>query len=433
MSEKKLFRDKALQNLSSPEQLDMAVTLIPSAGWLGLLSLGLLTIVIVLWGFMGSLSYPQYGTGVLIRGERIHGIYSRGAGTVAAMNVTVGDYVEYGQIIGRIDMPQVINDIAELKNKIKILQKEYEDVRELDEKYLGLIAKYYDSQTASSKKQEEELKQISYWYEKFLTNAEEVKKQGIISDYSLHQHKKDYTSVMNNLSDMRNNQLNYDAQKQNTDFNQRKDHYSRMENITQQIYNAQLKVDALISQSMIISYSSGYVQEVLSFQGDMIKENERVANLAEKNDQPLKAVLYFSTVDGKAISYGMEAQITPTFLQAEDFGAIKGLVMSTSPYPTSQEEINETFLNQSLTNAVLNVAGGSPYKIEIGLQTSPDTASGFQWTTSKGPSFAIKEGTLVSGAIITRSEKPINLVVQMFRRYFLGVGQREFELKQKIK
>lgn len=433
MSEKKLFRDKALQNLSSPEQLDMAVTLIPSAGWLGLLSLGLLTIVIVLWGFMGSLSYPQYGTGVLIRGERIHGIYSRGAGTVAAMNVTVGDYVEYGQIIGRIDMPQVINDIAELKNKIKILQKEYEDVRELDEKYLGLIAKYYDSQTASSKKQEEELKQISYWYEKFLTNAEEVKKQGIISDYSLHQHKKDYTSVMNNLSDMRNNQLNYDAQKQNTDFNQRKDHFSRMENITQQIYNAQLKVDALISQSMIISYSSGYVQEVLSFQGDMIKENERVANLAEKNDQPLKAVLYFSTVDGKAISYGMEAQITPTFLQAEDFGAIKGLVMSTSPYPTSQEEINETFLNQSLTNAVLNVAGGSPYKIEIGLQTSPDTASGFQWTTSKGPSFAIKEGTLVSGAIITRSEKPINLVVQMFRRYFLGVGQREFELKQKIK
>jgi HlyD family secretion protein len=433
VSEKKLFRDKALQNLSSPEQLDMAVTLIPSAGWLGLLSLGLLTIVIVLWGFMGSLSYPQYGTGVLIRGERIHGIYSRGAGTVAAMNVTVGDYVEYGQIIGRIDMPQVINDIAELKNKIKILQKEYEDVRELDEKYLGLIAKYYDSQTASSKKQEEELKQISYWYEKFLTNAEEVKKQGIISDYSLHQHKKDYTSVMNNLSDMRNNQLNYDAQKQNTDFNQRKDHFSRMENITQQIYNAQLKVDALISQSMIISYSSGYVQEVLSFQGDMIKENERVANLAEKNDQPLKAVLYFSTVDGKAISYGMEAQITPTFLQAEDFGAIKGLVMSTSPYPTSQEEINETFLNQSLTNAVLNVAGGSPYKIEIGLQTSPDTASGFQWTTSKGPSFAIKEGTLVSGAIITRSEKPINLVVQMFRRYFLGVGQREFELKQKIK
>lgn|GEM_PF-1861338 len=433
MSEKKLFREKALQNLSSPEQLDTAVTLIPSAGWFGLLSLGLLTLVFVLWGFMGSLSYPQYGTGVIIRGERIHGIYSKGAGIVAAMNVAVGDYVEYGQIIGRIDMPQAVGDIAELRNEISLLRKEYEDVKALDENYLGLIAKYYDSQTASSKKQEEELKQISHWYEKFLANAEGVKKQGIISDYSLHQHKKDYASIMNNLSDMRNNQLNYDAQKQNTDFNQRKDHFSRMENITKQIYHTQIKVDALISQSLIISYSSGYVQEVLAFQGDVIQANERVANLAEKSDQPLKAVLYFSTVDGKAISYGMEAQITPTFLQAEDYGAIKGLVMSTSPYPTSQEEINETFLNKSLTNAVLNVTGGSPYKIEVGLQTSPETNSGFQWTTSKGPSFKIKEGTLVSGAIITRKEKPINLVVQLFRRYFLGIGLREFELKQKIK
>jgi len=433
VSEKKLFREKALQNLSSPEQLDTAVTLIPSAGWFGLLSLGLLTLVFVLWGFMGSLSYPQYGTGVIIRGERIHGIYSKGAGIVAAMNVAVGDYVEYGQIIGRIDMPQAVGDIAELRNEISLLRKEYEDVKALDENYLGLIAKYYDSQTASSKKQEEELKQISHWYEKFLANAEGVKKQGIISDYSLHQHKKDYASIMNNLSDMRNNQLNYDAQKQNTDFNQRKDHFSRMENITKQIYHTQIKVDALISQSLIISYSSGYVQEVLAFQGDVIQANERVANLAEKSDQPLKAVLYFSTVDGKAISYGMEAQITPTFLQAEDYGAIKGLVMSTSPYPTSQEEINETFLNKSLTNAVLNVTGGSPYKIEVGLQTSPETNSGFQWTTSKGPSFKIKEGTLVSGAIITRKEKPINLVVQLFRRYFLGIGLREFELKQKIK
>jgi len=433
VSEKKLFRDKALQNLSSPEQLDTAVTLIPSASWLSLLSLGLFSLVIVLWGFMGSLNYPQYGTGVIICGERIHGVYSKGAGVVAAMNVAVGDYVEYGQIVGRIDMPQMVGDIAELRNEISLLQKEYEDVKALDEKYLGSIAKYYDAQTASSRKQEEELKQISLWYEKFLANAEGVKKQGIISDYSLHQQKKDYTSIMNNLSEMRNNQLNYDAQKQNADFNQRKDHFSRMENITKQIFHAQTKVDALISQSLIISYSSGYVQEVLAFQGDMVQVNGRVANLAEKNNQSLKAVLYFSTVDGKAISYGMEAQITPTFLQAEDYGAIKGLVMATSPYPTSQDEINETFLNKTLTSSVTNVTGGSPYKVEVGLQTTPETFSGFHWTTSKGPPFKIKEGTLVTGAVITRKEKPINLVVQMFRQYFLGVGLREFELKQKVK
>jgi HlyD family secretion protein len=351
---------------------------------------------------------------------------------VNSMNVAVGDYVEYGQIIGRIDMPQLVGNIAQLKNQIALLRKEYEDVKAMDEQYLASIEKYYDAQIASSKKQEKELEQIFLWYEKFLANAEGVKKQGIISDYSLQQQKTDYVSLLNNLSTMRNNQLNYDAQKQNTDFTQRKDHFTKLENIGEQLFQAGTQIDDLISQTLLISYSSGYIQEVLAFQGDVIQTNERVANLSEKGDTPLKAVLYFSTVDGKAIKYGMEAQVTPTFLQTENFGSIKGLVMSTSPYPTSQEEINETFLNQTLSNVVLNTTGGSPYKIEIALLRSPDTNSGFQWTTSKGPPFKIKEGALVTGAVITRTEKPINLVVELFREYFLGVGQREFELKQQL-
>ncbi len=432
MSEKKIFREKALQRLSSPEQLDSAITLIPSVGWLSLLVLGLFTLVIILWGFMGSLSYPQYGMGVIISGERVHGIYSQGSGVVNSMNVDVGDYVEYGQIIGRIDMPQLVGNIAQLKNQIELLRKEYEDVKAMDEQYLTSIEKYYDAQIASSKKQEDELEQILLWYEKFLANAEGVRKQGIISDYSLQQQKKDYISLLNNLSTMRNNQLNYDAQKQNTYFTQRKDHFSKLENIGEQLFQARTQIDDMISQTLLISYSSGYVQEILAFQGDVIQINERVANLAEKGNTPLKAVLYFSTVDGKAIKYGMEAQVTPTFLQTENFGSIKGLVMRTSPYPTSQEEINETFLNQALSTVVLNTTGGSPYKIEIALLRSPDTDSGFQWTTSQGPPFKIEEGALVTGAVITRTEKPINLVVELFREYFLGVGQREFELKQQL-
>lgn len=432
MSEKKIFREKALHKLSSPEQLDTAVILIPSVGWLSLLALGLLTLVIVLWGFMGTLNYPQYGTGIIIRGERIHGIYSQGAGIVNAMNVKVGDYVEYGQIIGRIDMPQLVGDIAEVKNQITLLREEYEDVKAMDAVYLGLIEGYYDAEIASSKKQADELEQIFTWYQNFLKNAENVKKQGLISDYALQQQKTSYVSLMNNLSVMKNNQLSYDSQRQDTIFTQRKDHFSRMETIAEQIYQAGTKVDDLIAQSLIISYSSGIVQEVLTFQGDTVQNNELVLSLTEKSDQPLKAVLYFSTIDGKAIQYGMEAQVTPTFLQAEEYGSIKGLVMSTSPYPTSQEEINKTFLNSALSNVVINVSAGSPYKVEVSLIRSSESASGFQWTTSKGPPFKIKEGALVTGAVITQTERPINLVVEVFRRYFLGVGQREFELKQQF-
>jgi len=432
MSSDKLFRKKALQKLSSPEQLDTVVKLIPSSGWLSLLALGLFTLVIVLWGFLGSLNYPQYGIGVIVSGDRIHSVYSTGNGIINAMAVKVGNYVQYGQVIGRIDLPEQINDIVEIKNKIVLLHKQYEEIKAMDEKYLVAIEGYYDAQISSSKDQVDELEKIFTWYESFLSNAEGVKNMGIISDYSLQQQRQDYTTLLNNLSNMRNNQLNYDAQKQDTVFTQRKDHFSKMENIKEQIYHTGTQIKDLMSQSFITSYSEGYVQEVLAYQGDIVQTNQAVITLSEGTEKGLKAVLYFSTVDGKGVEYGMEAQITPTFLQAEDYGSIKGLVMTTSPYPVSQQEIDQTLLNPSLSNVVINSSGGSPYKVEVSLLTSSATYSGYKWTTSKGPPLKIKQGTLISGSINTRTEKPINLVVEIFRRYFLGVGQREFEITEQI-
>ena len=432
MGSDKLFRKKALQKLSSPEQLDTTVKLIPSNGWLSLLALGLFTLVIVLWGFLGSLNYPQYGTGVIVSGERVHNVYCTGTGIVNSMAVKVGDYIEYGQVIGRIDLPQQINDIIEIKDKIILLHKEYEEVKAMDEKYFATIENYYDAQIASSKEQVIELELMFNWYAKFLSNAEDVKNMGIISDYTLQQERQEYTTLLSNLSTMRNNQLNYDAEKQNTIFSQRKDHFSRMENIKEQIYQTGDQIKNLMAQSFITSYSGGYVQEILAYQGDLVQANQAVITLSEGTENGLKAVLYFSTVEGKGIQYGMDAQVTPTFLQAEDYGSIRGLVMTSSPYPVSEAEITETLLNSSLSNVILNSTGGSPYKVEVSLFTSSSTFSGYKWTSSNGPLLKIKQGTLVTGAIITRTEKPINLVVELFRRYFLGVGQREFEITQQI-
>ena len=432
MAEKKLFREKAMEKLASPEQLDITVRLIPAAGWISLLVLGLLTLIIVLWGFLGSINYPEYGTGVFIKGSRVYGIFSQGTGTVNGINVKVGDYVQYGQIVGRVDQPQLVRDILEIKNNIALLKKEYDEIKVMDAKYLKMVEEYYAAQNKSSRQQEVELEQIFQWYQEFLKNAESVKDRGLISDISFQEQKENYVSLMNNLSAMKNNQLNYDVQAINTVFGQRKDHFLKIEGIKQQLFRAGTQLAELLSESLIISYASGYVQEILADQGDSIQVNERVMTLGTEDSEPLKAVLYFSALNGKTVNYGMEAQVTPTFLKAEDYGSIKGLVMHTSPYPVSQDELDETFQNPSLTKLILNATGGSPYRVEIGLLTTPNTYSGYRWTSSKGPPLKIRQGALATGSVITRTEKPANLVVEFFKRYFLGVGQREFELEQQL-
>lgn len=64
MSEKDgLYRQQALDRLTSPEQLDDAVVTIGSGAVLTLLGLALITAGLVIWGFLGTVTVPADGAG----------------------------------------------------------------------------------------------------------------------------------------------------------------------------------------------------------------------------------------------------------------------------------------------------------------------------------------------------------------------------------
>lgn len=70
MSEKDgLYRQQALDRLTSPEQLDDAVVTIGSGAILTLLGLALITAGLVIWGFFGTVTIPadEAGSDVLRR------------------------------------------------------------------------------------------------------------------------------------------------------------------------------------------------------------------------------------------------------------------------------------------------------------------------------------------------------------------------------
>jgi len=68
------------------------------------------------------------------------------------------------------------------------------------------------------------------------------------------------------------------------------------------------------------------------------------------------------------------------------------------------------------------------------IKLIPDskTVSGFKWTSSRGPAITIKSGTACSGSITTRQETPINLLLQLSRKYLLGIGETEEKVKKLI-
>src|SRR5258707_4855214 len=92
-----LFRKVALERLSSPEQLDQLMRVTTPRAWLGLIGLGGLLIVILLWSIFGTIESAETGQGILIRGAGVQVIEAPKAGQVARIFVKPGDKIQQGQ------------------------------------------------------------------------------------------------------------------------------------------------------------------------------------------------------------------------------------------------------------------------------------------------------------------------------------------------
>src|SRR3954453_18303726 len=98
----KLFRQAALERLSSPERLDELMEVATPRTWLALLGLSGMLVAALLWGVFGSVPMLIHADGILIREGSVRTVDAPIAGEVQAVDVRAGDAVEAGQAVARI-------------------------------------------------------------------------------------------------------------------------------------------------------------------------------------------------------------------------------------------------------------------------------------------------------------------------------------------
>ena len=97
-----IFRQAALERLSSPEQLDQLMTVTTPRGWLALLALFGLLVAVVVWGFCGRIPIRVAGQGMLIGVGGVSDVVSPFEGQIGEVYFEVGEAVEQGQVVARI-------------------------------------------------------------------------------------------------------------------------------------------------------------------------------------------------------------------------------------------------------------------------------------------------------------------------------------------
>lgn len=371
-----LLRKAALEKMSSPEQLDMAMRVTSPASWVALSALGALIVAAVVYSVVGSLPVRVDGSGILLRGEEVRTVQVTTNGVITQLEVEVGDLVEQGEVVARLDLPEIESEIRATRSRIAELSAQ-QTTR--------------DSQLASLRR--------SY--------------QQQIDD--LHARRRNIQSLVEKQIKTRNDLAAIDAQiasiraqmvQSQLGETQRENQLAEQERTLEQLE------DRLAKNAIVRSPYRGQITAILKTQGQVIGQGERLMNLEDPQAE-LDVLLFVSFAEGKKIAPKMTVRISPSTVKPEEFGFILGTIASVSSQPVTPEEVRTTLNNDQLAN---KFAQDTPFAVRAVLQNDASTASGFAWTSSSGPPHAIAANTPVTAQIIVDERRPISYVIPTIKK-----------------
>lgn len=473
-----LFRQESLERLSSPEQLDQMMRVVSPKAWLPLTTIGFLVITALTWSIFGRIPITVSGKAVLIRPRNVVPLQAVNEGQILTLNIKPGDTIKKGEILGRIDQPQLRQQLAQNKSKLNELLIQNRQTSELDNQGLvlqrnNLVKQREDlinnlkatqkfrpvvlDKSLGSIAQRRLSLQLSLKQSRVLTSKLEqrlkihrnLRRQGAITEDLLLQIEQQLNQNLTKISDLQAQLKELDRQE--TDANsQNLQNINEIQKINTQIQqldvqNAQLKQQQLqktiqrknqvneikrqIEQlrleldkkSKLVSKYNGRVIEVPIISGQAIGAGTRLASIDIGNPKAkLMSVMYFADKDGKQVKQGMTVQVTPSTVKRERYGGIVGKVKKITPFPVTNQDMTAVIGNENIANTIaqsISSSGGSTVQMVAEMTANPQNPSGFQWSSSDGPNLKISPGTTAQARVVIGELAPISYVIPIFREW----------------
>lgn len=133
----KLFRQEALERLSSPERLDQMIQVVSPRAWLPLSAIGALVATASVWSVFGRIPLNVTGQGVLIQPRQVVQFQAPSAGGLLKLKIKVGDAVKRGQVIATIDQSALKQQLEQEKAKLADLERQKLDTNKLQKQQVS--------------------------------------------------------------------------------------------------------------------------------------------------------------------------------------------------------------------------------------------------------------------------------------------------------
>jgi HlyD family secretion protein len=407
-----IFRKVALERLSSPEQLDQMVQVTDPKGWLALAGIGALLLAAIGWGVFGSIPTVSKGDGILLRQGGISDLVSNAAGQVQEVLVSIGDVIEKGQPVARIQQDALLRQIADDRSKQAVLRAQYAESVRIADQQKQLRARDLAQQRANLQRSSETLeKDVSLLRER-LDAQQALLNDGLITRETFLNTQQSLNAKRDQLAQARLDLNGLDLKRIEAD--QQLDQQLQARQTA--IHDLELEIgelNAKLGENVnILSPYSGRVLEVLANRGDVVNPGTAILSV-EVLSENLQAVLFVPASTGKKVQPGMTVRLSPSTVKREEYGSLLGKVTWVAEFPSTSRGMIRLLGNEALVTRLMEQ--GPPIQVNVALTRDPATPTGYRWSSSRGPNLKISSGTLASGDIVVQEDRPIRLIIPKVR------------------
>jgi HlyD family secretion protein len=412
-----IFRKVSLDRLSSPEQLDQLMQITDTRGWVTLSAFGVILVTATIWGILGRIPEDVTGMGILVKSGGVFEVIAVAGGRMTDIAVSVGDVVTEGQVVARMSQPEIAHQLLEAKAELAALKKEQEEIVSHGSKDEVLEAKLLREQRATEEAVIAAGDQGAKWFQEKVGIQEKLVQEGLLTKQTLLTTRQQLDDARGRVNQARS-QLSQIAVKELDLRHQREED---VRNIRYKIEEKDRARDEIErnnrSSTEIVAQQTGRILEIMTEQGAVVNKGQAILtlDLTGRSVKALEAVIFVPSIHGKQIKVGMLALVAPSTVKQEEFGLMLGRVTYVSDFPATPLGMRRVLKNDKL---VTGLAGtDAPYEIHADLLLDLGTASGFKWSSSKGPPLQIQSGTLGTARITVASRRPIEMVIPLFREY----------------
>ncbi len=411
----RMFRDAAVERLNSPEQFDQRIRLIPPAMRLMAASATVIILGALVWGVFGSVPTRAIGRGVLLASKGGNfAVSAVSQGLILEVFVQPGDQVVAGTEIASIEQrllnAQIEQGVATVRrleaNLAKLKAANAVQIRQGEETANRQLSAT-DVQIAANEVRRDRLRQLVAGYESLrakgmMAQAEVIEKQDQYDETAL--------ALANAVA--RKAEIEASVQKKRDDLAEMERH-AQVEIDHKQAEVEELRVQMTVG-SIVRAPTDGVIQEVRMGRGDVAAAGAVLVTIRRGGTDHLEMLVVLGGEKRKRVAVGMDARIMPDGTKREEYGSMRGRVVSVSEGEVSNEHIEQILQNAQLTRRLIGDGSALLARVEVfPANTNP---SGFTWWSGSGPPYRITPGTVAAVDIIVDQVRPISLAIPALRK-----------------